>query len=44
MMMDPAQLQQYYASLMQQWDPAAFAQNWSIPPPPTSVNKVKDYK
>jgi splicing factor 1 len=32
--MDPLQLQQYYASLMQQWDPSAFAQNWSIPPPP----------
>ena len=32
--MDPAQIQQYYASLMQQWDPSTFTQNWSIPPPP----------
>jgi splicing factor 1 len=31
--MDPVQLQQYYAAMMQQWDPATFAQNWAIPPP-----------
>jgi splicing factor 1 len=31
---DPAMLQQYYAQLMQAWDPSAFTQNWNIPPPP----------
>lgn len=31
--MDPAQMQQCYASLMQQWDPSVYAQAWNVPPP-----------